>query len=173
MRPILLLINIIKGLTGVVLLVIFFFYFWPLPTDNLVTQLRPAQDYQASLQRFKAWQEKEPVNTAPTGSALLMEHGRRVERSIVFFHGFTSSPRQFKELGEKFFQRGYNVFIPCLPQHGLNEQSAGELKYLTAEQLRKTADEAVDIARGLGERGDGRGAFDGWGDRRLGGPKQA
>jgi len=49
------------------------------------------------------------------------------------------------------FDRGYNVFVPRMPQHGYADRITGEQSRLTAEEMVAYADEAVDIARGLGE----------------------
>jgi carboxylesterase len=66
-------------------------------------------------------------------------------------HGFTNSPRQFRELGELLYDRGYNVLIPRLPEHGLRAGDVGALRTITAERYRDFADRSVDAARGLGD----------------------
>jgi carboxylesterase len=80
-----------------------------------------------------------------------MDQGKTAPRVIVFFHGFTNSPRQFKALGEEFYKRGYNVLIPRIPHHGLKDRMGADLAHLTAEELKATCEETVDIAQGLGE----------------------
>jgi len=68
----------------------------------------------------------------------------------VFAHGYTNCPQQFLALGQLFFERGYNVFIPPLPYHGLADRMTTEHAKLRAPDLAVYGDRAVDIAQGLG-----------------------
>jgi hypothetical protein len=55
------------------------------------------------------------------------------------------SPQQFRQLGESFFEAGYNVLIPLLPRHGMADRKLENLSKLGAEELRACADTSVDI----------------------------
>jgi carboxylesterase len=70
---------------------------------------------------------------------------------IVFFHGFTSCPEQFRKLGEQFYEQGYNVDIPRNPHHGHADQLSEAMLETSAEELAAFATESIDIARGLGD----------------------
>jgi carboxylesterase len=83
--------------------------------------------------------------------SIAMTHEAKVERAIVFLHGYTNCPEQFRILGEMFFERGYNVFIPRMPHQGLRDRLNEDQQNLTAEELIAWGTEAVDIAQGLGE----------------------
>jgi carboxylesterase len=74
------------------------------------------------------------------------------ERVVVWFHGYTDSPGQFARLAQLCFERGWNVLVPRLPHHGLSDPMTPETALLTAEKLARSADEAVDIAAGLGKQ---------------------
>jgi pimeloyl-ACP methyl ester carboxylesterase len=114
----------------------------------------PARDYQDALARIKDIQaaESELVDLNSMCGTGLLTHGGRAENVIVFLHGFTSCPDQFRQLGEEYFQLGYNVFIPRLPRHGIKDKLGNPLKGLNAEELAQFASQAVDIAQGLGDR---------------------
>jgi len=129
-----------------------FLWLSPIKIDSLVSHPRPSKNFKESLERIDALRREDPKELDPDGRSIVMHHGQKVQRAIVFFHGFTNSPRQFKTLGEKFYELGYNVFIPRVPYHGLQESAASDLKKLTAEDLVLISDEAVDIALGLGEQ---------------------
>src|SRR6185503_9544167 len=77
-------------------------------------------------------------------------HGQKVERAILLLHGYTNCPQQFLELGQRFYDLGYNVLIAPLPHHGLANRLTDEQSQLTAKELASYADEMVDIAHGLG-----------------------
>jgi carboxylesterase len=114
----------------------------------------PAKDYRDSVARIKEIQaiESELDNLNSMCGSGLLTHGGRVENVIVFLHGFTSCPDQFRQLGREYFQKGYNVFIPRLPRHGIKDRLGKPLKGLSAEELAEFASRAVDIAQGLGDR---------------------
>ena len=57
----------------------------------------------------------------------VLHHGAATERAIVLFHGFTNCPRQFSALAQQFFERGFNVYVPRLPRHGLRDKLTTEL----------------------------------------------
>lgn len=115
-------------------------------------QAHPSPDYATAIQRFDILHARDDAAVRPDAGSALYTHGHRAERSIVFFHGLTSSPPQFHELGRRLFDRGYNVLIPRMPGHGLRDSLTHAHGSLTATRLAAAADEAVDIACGLGEQ---------------------
>jgi len=123
----------------------------PIDTRPLGSVARPAIDHAGSVARFAAVAEAERDSTMEDARSVLLDHGTRTPRVVVLVHGFTNSPRQFRELGQLLFERGYNVLIPRLPEHGLRAGDVGALKSITAERYRDFADRAVDDARGLGD----------------------
>jgi esterase/lipase len=139
------------GLFGALVLIILFLYAYPINVDSLVSQPRPSQSFEESLQRIDMRRKAESEIIDPSGRTMLMDHGKKVERVIVFFHGFTKSPRQFEALGAQFYNLGYNVYIPRIPYHGYKKFMSAHLERLTAQDLAQASDEAVDIAQGLGE----------------------
>ncbi|MEM7117019.1 MAG: alpha/beta fold hydrolase [Chloroflexota bacterium] len=119
---------------------------------KLTSSPRPAKDYQTAVSRFNALRSRysaEPLN--PTCYDRLLTHGERVETAVVLFHGLTNCPRQFSQLGDLLHEQGYNVLIPRVPYHGHANTLTTALQALTASQLANLADEAIDIAQGLGE----------------------
>lgn len=112
----------------------------------------PMADYAAALGRFQQIQATEGSELNPVCRSILLTHGQRTERAVVFFHGYTNCPQQFRELGHIFYELGYNVLIPRLPRHGLKDRKVENLSPLKAEELRDCADTSVDIACGLGRK---------------------
>jgi carboxylesterase len=115
---------------------------------------QPASSYQEAVDRVRAIQDQESKlkNLSAECGTKLMTNGKETEKVIVFLHGFTSCPDQFRKLGEQFYALGYNVYIPRQPRHGLSDRTGNPLKGLTAEELAQFGTETVDIAQGLGER---------------------
>jgi esterase/lipase len=114
-------------------------------------EARPAAGYAEAAQRAAAMQALDGENVNPLSRTALMTHGERTPRAAVLLHGYTSSPAQWTQFGERLYQRGYNVFIPRFPGHGLRDVMTNALGQLTREILLAHLTEAVDIGRGLGE----------------------
>jgi alpha-beta hydrolase superfamily lysophospholipase len=134
-----------------VLLVACLILFLPWNIANLTSHPRPVQSYAEALQRIDALRAHESGDMNAVCHLQLMTHDNKVARAVVLVHGYTSCPQQFHDLGQRFFDLGYNVLIAPLPHHGLADRMTDEQGQLQAEELAAYADEMVDIARGLGE----------------------
>jgi pimeloyl-ACP methyl ester carboxylesterase len=120
--------------------------------QSLRSHPNPTADYAEAVRRFQRIQEMEGPELNPVCRSILLTHGIRTEKAVVFFHGYTNCPQQFSELGHIFYDMGYNVFIPRLPRHGMADRKVENLSPLKAEELRDCADTSVDIACGLGQK---------------------
>ena len=114
------------------------------------SQPNPAADYAEAVQRVERKIASE-VDFYPDSHTILMTHGARTAKIIVFVHGYPSSPAPFKEIAAQFFNRGYNVLAMTMPYHGLADRMNSEHAKLRAEDFIRYADWVVDIARGLGD----------------------
>src|SRR6202022_595116 len=112
----------------------------------------PATGYEEAVSRFNKIQSREQQQVNPIARSIMLTHGYRTAKVILFFHGYSSSPPQFRALGDEFFRMGYNVIIPRLPGRGIADRKVTNLSNIQAEELRDCADESVDIAIGLGEK---------------------
>jgi carboxylesterase len=124
--------------------------FLPTDTGSLVSHPRPAANYDDALARARVFQQADSIATA-SGRSVLRVHGHRTSRAFVLFHGLTNSPYQFRDLADRIYAAGDNVFIPRLPWHALPGGTQRELARITATALRGVADTSVDIASGLGD----------------------
>lgn len=131
------------------------------PSSHLGPQPDPTDSYSTALERYAtltAADDLEPVYE-PCRSELF-DHGRRTEQVIVLFHGLTNCPQQYRDFGRELFETGANVLILRAPRHGLADSfdtvdegvaSVDAVGRLTASELRDYADDAIDIAAGLGD----------------------
>jgi carboxylesterase len=132
-----------------ILLGIVFAFFQPWNIGALTSRPNPVKSYEEAVQRVQAIQAGE-TNLNPVCQAQLLTHGQKVERTIIFVHGYTTCPEQFAELGRRFYDLGYNVLIVPVPHSGLADRMTEEQSLITAEVLAAYADTVVDIAQGLG-----------------------
>ena len=137
-----------------IVLVVLWLLFRPIPINTLVSRPQPTADYDEALRRFHSFGEAETARARlhDVCHSKLMTHGQLTEHVMVFLHGYTTCPEQFAELGQRFFDLGYNVFIPCMPYHGCADRMTKDQGKLTAEDMAAYGDEAIDIARGLGRQ---------------------
>jgi carboxylesterase len=124
----------------------------PWNVSNLASHPRPVQSYAEALQRIEALKAQEPQGMNPVCRLQLMTHGNKVDRTIILVHGYTNCPQMFHDLGQSFYEAGYNVLMAPLPHHGLADRMTEDHAQLKAEELAVYADETVDIAQGLGEQ---------------------
>ena len=124
--------------------------FVPTTTATLGSRTKPATSYETAMLLAQELQRADSMAT-PDGKSVVMVHGHRTPRAIVFFHGLTNSPRQYRGLADSVFQAGDNVVVPRLPWHGLKGGTAANLGKMTADALRDVADASVNIASGLGD----------------------
>ncbi|MBV8148711.1 MAG: alpha/beta fold hydrolase [Candidatus Eremiobacteraeota bacterium] len=112
----------------------------------------PASGYDDALFRAKAFMALDDETIMPRARTALLDHGAPTPLAVVCFHGITNNPAQYEAFAPMLYERGANVFIPRMPEHGDNDRMTGRISKLTAEALLASAEEAVDIACGLGER---------------------
>lgn len=126
--------------------------FRPMNVRSLTSNPDPTEDYAGAVERIEALRAQEAsLGLNPLCRLEFMTHGQRAERAIVFVHGYTNCPQQFDELGQQFYDLGYNVLIAPAPHHGLTDRMTTDQARLTADELTAYADDVVDIAQGLGE----------------------
>src|SRR5919199_374066 len=102
------------------------------------------------IARLRAAETADP-RIDPERRSFALDHGHRTDRAVVFLHGITSSPPQFQELAELFFDQGYNVLVPRMPRHGFADRLTRDPARLTRRELVAYTNEAVDAGRGLAD----------------------
>ena len=135
---------------GSVVVVIAILLFRPLNTQNLISYSQPKTNYETVVDEITRIQKQENSEINPLCSTQLLTHGKRVAKVIVFLHGYTNCPQQISVLGSKFFDLGYNVYVPRQSHHGLKDRLTPDIQFLTAEEMVKFTDEILDQAHGLG-----------------------
>jgi pimeloyl-ACP methyl ester carboxylesterase len=144
-----------NGLLGVVVAVLAavgFFGNVPPNLGALAAHPNPSASYADATARVAALQAEETSGYNPLCTTQLLTHGQKTARAIAFIHGYTNCPNQFLQLGQQFYDLGYNVLLVPLPYQGLADQMTTDLSQLTAEKMAAYADELVDISHGLGDR---------------------
>jgi esterase/lipase len=145
--------TVVLIILGLLLILLAYMQFAPVRVDDQ-SVADPAQTHDAAIARIEAIQkaEQDSGEINPVCESIVLTHGETTENVIVFYHGFTSCPEQFRELGQQMFDEGYNVYIPRMPHHGKTDRSREALLPTTAEELASFTRQTTDIAQGLGER---------------------
>jgi carboxylesterase len=123
----------------------------PLGIGDLRARPHPSRSFDDAVARARRIIAADDSIVADGGASMLLTHARATPRAVVLLHGFTNSPRQFADLADALFTAGDNVFVPRLPRHAVRGKSVADLAGLTAAELCRAADTAIDIAAGLGD----------------------
>ncbi|MGE5176007.1 MAG: alpha/beta hydrolase [Hyphomicrobiales bacterium] len=113
---------------------------------------RPARTYDEAIARVDSIRAREGAGFNPACRSRVLATGARTDRAVVLLHGFTNCPKQFERIADDLAAQGMNVYVPLLPRHGRADRMTDALSRLTAEELVRAGDDAVDVARGLGDR---------------------
>jgi carboxylesterase len=125
--------------------------FLPWNVGTLPAHPHPVTTYAEAVQRINTLQSQEVAGMNSLCRLQVLSHEQKVSHAIVLVHGYTSCPQQFRELGQRFYDLGYNVLLAPLPHHGLADRMTEVQGQLTADELAAYADTVVDVAQGLGE----------------------
>lgn len=124
-------------------------YVWPLTNSAVRQAERSPLDYRAAVDRHTqklAAEEAEGVKD--NCHSELLTHGQKTAKVVVMLHGYSSCPGQFSDIARFFYERGYTVYVPRAPQHGLASPTT---ETFTDTDLAQYANDAVNVAQGLGE----------------------
>jgi pimeloyl-ACP methyl ester carboxylesterase len=114
---------------------------------------QPVTDYTDAVARINAKQASEVATPGfrPDLKSILLTHGHKTRRAVLWLHGYTAATREFAALAQQTFEKGYNTFVPCAPHHGFKDRLSPELSRVKAGELVRYTDEMVDLMHGLGD----------------------
>jgi carboxylesterase len=124
-------------------------YAWVMPDFTPASRPRPAKTYAEAVARISAHRKADSPDVAYP--QIFMGQGSRTTTSVVLFHGFTNAPRQMELLAQAYARKGYNVYVPRMPHHGLADRMTSELAKANRRELIAWTDDAIDIGAGLGD----------------------
>lgn len=113
---------------------------------------RPEHDLAGARERFAALAARDDDSIAETGRSRLFAGEARAPRAVVLLHGLTNCPQQWVPFAQMLAARGSAVVIPRLPGHGARDRRGLALATIVPADVLATANEAIDIAAGLGDR---------------------
>ncbi|RIV31605.1 serine aminopeptidase domain-containing protein [Micromonospora radicis] len=140
----------VSALLGMVLVAVVALYVWPLDSDRLSAGRPETLDFAAAVGRAESAVQADTADAEvlPECRTGLYSHGRPTAKVVLMLHGYRDCPAQYAGLARLFFDRGYNVYIPREPLHGVRDGDASS--EVQADNLVGYADEALNIAAGLG-----------------------
>lgn len=141
---------VIASIVIVTLLAVAIIYVWPSYSAYLQTGTTHSLTYDESIKHYGDVVKAEQARGVVTGNTTqLLTHGSKTAKAVAMLHGVTMNPTQFSGLAKKFFDAGYNVYVPLTPEHGTaNGDDHGKV---TAKQLVDYANDAVTTTTGLGD----------------------
>ena len=111
----------------------------------------PADSYEVALALADRLRAADGPDVNPVCRSRVLEQGRRTQVAVVLLHGYTNCPQQWDRIASAYAAQGVSVVVPRLPGHGYADRRTRALGDLTPDALAAAADQAVDVAAGLGE----------------------
>ena len=141
----------VGAVLGVLILAVGVLFLFPLGSDRLQHAQVRALSFDAAV---AAGQQEQTQDTAdpqvlPECRSRLLVHPNKTAKAVLMLHGYTSCPKDYSELAQLFYDRGYNVYVPREPHHGL--QDVNQTSKVKADELVGYADAGMDVVAGLGE----------------------
>lgn len=124
----------------------------PLLDRPVPSRPAPAGSHAAALTLADRLRAADGPDVNPLCRSRVLEHGRRTPIAVVLLHGYTNCPQQWDRIARAYAAQGISVVVPRLPAHGYADRLTRDLGGLTPAALAAAADQAVDIAAGLGEQ---------------------
>jgi len=122
----------------------------PVGTDGLEPEPFPRVTPAAAESKLRYIRAGEG-GVRPLCRTRLIRPARPTERVVVLLHGLGGCPAQLAALGRRLADDGAIVVLARAPAHGRAGKGAGALANLDAEDIADYADDAIDVAAGLGE----------------------
>jgi len=136
-------------LLALLLLAVVALYLWPLDNDRLRPAARQLSyaDAQARITAAVDRQKADPTILPECRSQALL-HGGATAKAVLLLHGYHDCPVQYRDLAQRFYKLGYNVYVPLAPLHGnVDPHTDADVR---AQQLADYAGESMDIVAALG-----------------------
>lgn len=113
----------------------------------------PVTLYDAAIEKIRSIQAEETTRPGfdPALQTLLLSHGRKTARAVLWFHGYTAAVPQFAALAQLCFERGDTVLVPSMPHHGFLDRMSAHTSQVRADELVRYAADMVDLMHGLGD----------------------
>jgi esterase/lipase len=147
--------KLILVVLALLIAVALYVFTWPIPGLRPLARARalggPDSGYATAVASILGEAARNPQEMAPECRSILLEHGHRTGRVVLFFHGITNCPMQFMQIGQRLYESGANVYIPRIPHHGLADRMTTDLANLEAQEMADFADHELDLATSLGD----------------------
>jgi len=123
----------------------------PLPPVKF-TPSAPCKTFEEATARFAEILAATPLDVREICQPFMLTHGKKTARAFVLMHGLTNCPEEYRRLARELHEKGYNVIVPLTPYQGKTNVLTNALAKLTAKDMLQSADAAISVARGLGDK---------------------
>ncbi|MET7749102.1 alpha/beta fold hydrolase [Micromonospora sp. NPDC005367] len=141
----------LSALLALVVLAAVVLYAWPLGGSDLQRATPTALTFDVALgqaEQVVAAETADP-DVRPECRSVVMSHGTRTAKAVLLLHGYTDCPKQYAGLAKRYFDEGYNVWVPRAPRHGVTDELAHAK--LEATELVTYANDGLNLVTGLGD----------------------
>lgn len=137
---------------GALILLLVAVAWWPVTKTIYVLHTSPPLDYGATVARVRSLLAQPAEGVREECRSTVLDHGYRTRDAYVLLHGLTNCPAQFDAFARRLHAAGANVLLLRLPHHGMTDRMTTASAQITAQDMLDSANLAVDLAHGYGER---------------------
>ena len=103
-------------------------FFWPAASKQLQSSSSEKLSYNDAIVAANRTvnEDTSNIDVRPECRSIIKTHGQKTAKAVMMIHGVSACPQQFADLGDTFFNAGYNVYIPRVPSHGLTDNKLGD-----------------------------------------------
>ena len=126
-------------------------FLWPSRSADLQKADIQRRDYNQSVADIQKVIADDTANSEvrPDCRPILKTHGKKTARAVMILHGVSGCPNGPADLAERFYQAGYNVYVPRAPHHGLSDKKLHS--QVRAAELVKFMSDSAGLVSGLGD----------------------
>ena len=142
---------VILALLFAALVIALLLYFYPKTIASLQSANPQPKDFDESVTAIETKQNEDKLRSDVREECLPIAklHDKKTDKAVVMLHGISACPEQFDALADTFFEAGYNVYIPRVPHHGLEDNRRHA--HITLDEIGSFLEETASIMSGLGD----------------------
>ncbi len=145
-------LTLFGSLLGAAFLLLVVLTAWPAGHGIYILRTSPPLDYAATTARVTELLAHPADGVRQECRSQVLDHGRPTREVYVLLHGLTNCPAQFDALARQLHADDANVLLLRLPHHGLADRMTTASAQITAQDMLDSANLAIDLARGYGQR---------------------
>ena len=141
---------VVAGLLVLIVAAVVWVFAWSGRNSYLQQAAIERRDYAQSVAAIQEIIDADTANDKVRTECrpIIKNHHKKTDKAIMLLHGVSGCSSDMSGLAEHFYQAGYNVYVPRLPEHGLVDDK--QYAQVRASQLVQFMSQQASAFSGLG-----------------------